>query len=62
LGEVFYIEEDFWPLNTTLYVQDFKGNDPRFISYFLRSLDLARYNAAGAVPGINQYCPDIALV
>ena len=36
LGQVFYIPEDFWPHNTALYVQDFKGNDPRFISYFSR--------------------------
>ena len=54
LGEVFYIEEDFWPLNTTLFVSDFKGSDPRFISYFLRTLDLAHQNAAGAVPGLNR--------
>src|ERR1700724_3841833 len=33
VGEVAYIEEDYWPLNTTLYVQDFHGNQPRFISY-----------------------------
>lgn len=32
LGKVFYVERDFWPLNTALYVRDFKGNDPRFIS------------------------------
>jgi type I restriction enzyme, S subunit len=54
LGEVFYIEHDFWPLNTTLYVQDFKGNDPQFVSYFLRTLDLANQNVAGAVPGVNR--------
>ena len=54
LGEVFYIEEDFWPLNTSLYVQDFKGNDPRFISYFLRQLNFGTRNAAGAVPGVNR--------
>ncbi len=54
LGEVFYIEEDFWPLNTTLYVRDFKGNDPLFISFFLRTLNLAHQNAAGAVPGLNR--------
>jgi type I restriction enzyme S subunit len=54
LGDVFFIEGDFWPLNTSLYVQDFKGNDPRFISYFLRSLDLGSRNAAGAVPGVNR--------
>ena len=28
LGLVFYVTEDFWPLNTTLYVRDFKGNNP----------------------------------
>ena len=54
LGEVFYIEEDYWPLNTTLYVRDFKGNDPRFLTYFLRTLNLERQNTAGAVPGLNR--------
>src|SRR5207344_848231 len=54
LGEVFYIDEDFWPLNTTLYVRDFKGNDPLFLSYFLRTLNLANQNVAGAVPGLNR--------
>jgi|SRR5690348_971168 len=54
LGEVFYIEEDFWPLNTTLYIRDFKGNDPRFLSYFLRTLNLEQQNTAGAVPGLNR--------
>lgn len=54
LGEVFYVKEDFWPLNTTLYVRDFKGNDPLFLSYFLRTLNLAHQNVAGAVPGLNR--------
>src|SRR5581483_6787149 len=54
LGGVFYLKEDFWPLNTSLYVRDFKGNDPLFISYFLRTLNLAHQNAAGAVPGVNR--------
>jgi type I restriction enzyme, S subunit len=54
LGKVFYINEDFWPLNTTLYVCDFKGNDPRFISYFLRSLDFSAYSDKAAVPGLNR--------
>lgn len=54
LGEVFFINEDFWPLNTTLYVRDFKGNDPRFISYFLRGLDFLAYSDKAAVPGLNR--------
>lgn len=54
LGEVFYVDVDFWPLNTTLWVKDFKGNCPRFISYLLRTLHLGTQNAAGAVPGLNR--------
>ncbi|MDA8430301.1 MAG: restriction endonuclease subunit S [Geobacteraceae bacterium] len=25
IGNVFFIEEDYWPLNTVLYVKDFHG-------------------------------------
>jgi hypothetical protein len=32
LGKVFYIEEPFWPHDTTLWVKDFKGNDPKYVS------------------------------
>lgn len=51
LGRVFFIEADFWPLNTALYVRDFKGNDPRFVAALLESLELGRNNGAAAVPG-----------
>ncbi len=54
LGQVFFVPDDFWPLNTTLYVRDFKGNDPRFISYFLRGLDFLAYSDKAAVPGLNR--------
>ena len=54
LGQVFFVDEDFWPLNTTLYVHDFKGNDPRFVAYFLRSIDFLSYSDKAAVPGINR--------
>lgn len=54
LGEVFYVEGDYWPLNTTLYVQDFKGNHPRYISYLLQSMSLGEHNFASSVPGVNR--------
>jgi type I restriction enzyme S subunit len=54
LGEIFYVKEDYWPHNTALYVQDFKGNDPLFISYLLRTLHFSAQNVAGAVPGVNR--------
>ena len=54
LGEVYFIPDDFWPLNTTLYVRDFKGNDPRFIGYLLRGLDFSGHSDKAAVPGLNR--------
>ena len=54
IGQVFFIPDDFWPLNTTLYVRDFKGNDPRFISHFLRGLDFSAHSGKTAVPGVNR--------
>ena len=54
LGEVFFVREDFWPLNTTLYVRDFKNNDPRFISYFLKGIDFLPFSDKAAVPGLNR--------
>ena len=54
LGTVHYIEQPFWPLNTTLYVQDFKGNHERFVAYLLESLNLSALVSSAAVPGINR--------
>ena len=54
IGKVFFVSEDFWPLNTTLYVRDFKGNDPKFISYFLQTIDFLAYSDKAAVPGVNR--------
>jgi type I restriction enzyme, S subunit len=53
LGEVFYIEQDYWPLNTALYVTDFKGNHPRFVAYFLQNVLRNYQSDKAAVPGVN---------
>jgi len=49
-----YIERDYWPLNTTLWVKDFKGNDPRYCYYLLRSIDFSGLNAGSGVPTLNR--------
>lgn len=54
IGEVFYAAEDFWPLNTTLFVENYHGNDAKFIYYFLKTLDWSKFTSASAVPGINR--------
>lgn len=54
IGGSQFIRGDFWPLNTTLWVKNFNGNDPRFCHYFLKSLDLAQFNAGSGVPTLNR--------
>lgn len=54
IGSVYYITDDFWPLNTTLYVKNFKGNDPRFVGYFLQTINFLAYSDKAAVPGVNR--------
>lgn len=54
LGSVFFVEEDFWPLNTTLYVRDFHGNDPRFVYHLLNNFDLTRFAGGTGVPTLNR--------
>lgn len=54
IGEVFYVEGDYWPLNTTLYVKDFKGNSPLFISHLLKTVDFASHSGKSGVPGVNR--------
>jgi type I restriction enzyme S subunit len=53
-GKVFYIERDFWPHNTSLYVNDFHGNLPRFAWYFFQTVDFAAHSEKSAVPGIDR--------
>jgi type I restriction enzyme S subunit len=54
IGEVYFLQEDFWPLNTALYVIDFKGNDPRFSSYFLRNVLKGYQSEKAAIPGVDR--------
>jgi type I restriction enzyme S subunit len=49
-----YTADDFWPLNTTLWVKDFKGNNPRFTYYLLKGIDFTRFNAGAGVPTLNR--------
>ena len=54
IGKVHFVEKDFWPLNTSLYVKDFHGNDPKFVALLLKTLGLERYLAGTGVPTLNR--------
>ncbi|AUB81201.1 restriction endonuclease subunit S [Candidatus Thiodictyon syntrophicum] len=54
LGKVQYLPGRFWPLNTSLYVKDFKGNNEKFVAYFLETMRLENFNSGAGVPTLNQ--------
>jgi type I restriction enzyme S subunit len=54
LGKVMYVEEDFWPLNTTLWVKEFRRASPLYAFYLLSNLNLGGFNSGAAVPTLNR--------
>ena len=54
LGRVLYVSDKYWPHNTSLWVRDFKGNIPKYVYYFLQTLELQRYDSGAAVPTLNR--------
>ncbi|HLX39466.1 MAG TPA: restriction endonuclease subunit S, partial [Ktedonobacteraceae bacterium] len=49
IGKVNYVEDDYWPHNTTLWVTDFKGNLPKFIYYLYMNMKLERFGTGSGV-------------
>lgn len=56
VGSVYFIEEDYWPHDTSLWVKDFRGNYPRFVYYFFKSVapQIARMDVGSANPTLNR--------
>jgi type I restriction enzyme S subunit len=54
LGEVYYIEGGYWPLNTALYVSDFKGSHPLMVLHLLKVQLRGIITEKAAVPGLDR--------
>lgn len=54
MGEVSFCPVDYWPLNTCLYVTDFKGNDEPYIYYLLKTIDFDQFNSGSAQKSLNR--------
>jgi type I restriction enzyme, S subunit len=56
LGTVFFLPQAYWPHDTTLWVKDFKGNDPRFVYYFFKGMseELKKMDVGAANPTLNR--------
>ncbi len=54
LGEVHFVAGDFWPLNTALWVKEYKRVKPLFALHLLRGMNLGQYNGGVSVPTLDR--------
>lgn len=54
VGLPHFINKDFFPHNTSLFIKDFKGNNPKYIFYLLKTLKLNEYGSGSGVPTMNR--------
>ena len=54
IGELFLLREPCWPLNTTLFVNQFKKITPDFGYYLLQTIDFKSHSGKSGVPGVNR--------
>lgn len=54
LGKVYYTNEPYWPLNTTLFSKNTFGNNVVYLSYLLNFYKLERFSNGTGVPTLNR--------
>ncbi|MBU4479205.1 MAG: restriction endonuclease subunit S [Candidatus Omnitrophica bacterium] len=54
IGKVNYIEKEYWPHNTTLWVTDFKGNDEKYVYFLYSHIKIERFRTGSGVPTLNR--------
>lgn len=54
IGEVYYYNGKCWPLNTSLFVKDFKGNIPQYVYYLLKHVLKVDGKDKSTVPGVDR--------
>lgn len=54
IGNVHFIQEDYWPHNTSLWVTTFFNNYPKFIYFLYTHIKLDRFGTGSGVPTLNR--------
>jgi type I restriction enzyme S subunit len=54
LGSVHYSEVDYWPHDTTLWSKDLRGNNPRFVYFYLQTINFKRFDVGNSNPTLNR--------
>jgi type I restriction enzyme, S subunit len=54
LGSVCFVDDPCWPLNTSLWVKEFKSVSPYFAYFLLQNMNLAKFNGGASVPTLDR--------
>jgi len=54
LGVVHFVPGEYWPLNTALWVKEFRRVTPLFALFLMREMDLKQYNGGASVPTLDR--------
>lgn len=54
LGSVHYSDGDYWPHDTTLWSKDLRGNNPRFVYFYLHTINFKRFDVGNSNPTLNR--------
>ncbi|MGD8122276.1 restriction endonuclease subunit S [Vibrio sp. TRT 2004] len=54
IGALTYVENDYWPHNTSLWVTDFIDCTPKFVFYLYQKIGLKRFATGSGVPTLNR--------
>lgn len=54
VGEIYYTDENYYPIDTVYYIAKDKKYDLPFLYYLLHTIDFKSLNSDAAVPGLNR--------
>jgi type I restriction enzyme S subunit len=54
VGAVHFSPRPCWPIDTTYFIDDFRGLNPVYVTHALRSLNLAELDTSTTIPGLNR--------
>lgn len=54
IGNVVFVEQNYWPHNTSLWVTSFFDNYPLYIYYLYQHVDLSKFGTGSGVPTLNR--------
>ena len=54
IGKVTFVEENYWPHNTSLWVTNFCNNFPKYVYYLFLNLKIERFASGSGVPTLNR--------